>query len=59
MAVFRIRIGYMRIRIRILDECGSGSSADPDSGKIWTKVSEGKQNAQFFFSSDFYHSKQF
>jgi hypothetical protein len=23
-----------------LDECGSGSSADPDSGKIWTKFSE-------------------
>jgi hypothetical protein len=49
--VFRIRIDYMRIRIRIriqhLDECGSGyeagSSADPDSGKIWTKFSEGKR----------------
>jgi hypothetical protein len=28
----------------ILDECGSESSADPDSGKIWTKFSKGKEN---------------
>jgi hypothetical protein len=31
----------------ILDECGSGSSVDPDSGKRWTKFSEGKQNKFF------------
>jgi hypothetical protein len=38
----------------ILDECVSGSSADPDSGQIWTKFYESKQN-KFFFIRFFSH----
>jgi hypothetical protein len=45
--VFRIRIGYMWIRIQHFDECRSGPSADPDSGQIWFKFAEGKQNEIF------------
>jgi hypothetical protein len=48
----------------ILDECGSGcgswsvSSADPDSGKIWTKFSGSKRH-EICFSSNFSHIRHF
>jgi hypothetical protein len=58
--VFRIRIGYMRIRIRIQHfrrmririQCGYGF------WKIWSKFSKGKLN-EIFFPSNFSHIKQF